>query len=220
MLNEIDLSRADLNLLVLFEVVCRERHVRRAAQRLRLSSSAVSHGLRRLRGMFDDPLFLKTPAGVVPTSRATELAEPISEVLARVRHVLACVEPFDPATTARRFRIGAPDSAVVLFRVLADLRRRGFSVPRLRRLLTTLHDQFGVRLYEAIGDDGVMTLYIAGDQLYARTKDGGLYDLDTPTQPLLMVGQDLPIRPLVVRARKRRTSGSEKLSRGRRPDAE
>ena len=109
---------------------------------------------------------------------------------------------------------------VLELQVLADLRRRGFSVPRLRRLLTTLHDQFGVRLYEAIGDDGVMTLYIAGDQLYARTKDGGLYDLDTPTQPLLMVGQDLPIRPLVVRERKRRTSGSEKLSRGRRPDAE
>ena len=108
---------------------------------------------------------------------------------------------------------------VLELQVLADLRRRGFSVPRLRRLLTTLHDQFGVRLYEAIGDDGVMTLYIAGDQLYARTKDGGLYDLDTPTQPLLMVGQDLPIRPLVVRARKRRTSGSEKLSRGRRPDS-
>ena len=108
---------------------------------------------------------------------------------------------------------------VLELQVLADLRRRGFSVPRLRRLLTTLHDQFGVRLYEAIGDDGVMTLYIAGDQLYARTREGGLYDLDTPTQPLLMVGQDLPIRPLVVRERKRRTSGSEKLSRGRRPDS-
>jgi DNA-binding transcriptional MerR regulator len=109
---------------------------------------------------------------------------------------------------------------VLELQVLADLRRRGFSVPRLRRLLTTLHDQFGVRLYEAIGDDGEMTLYIAGDQLYARTKDGGLYDLDSPSQPLLMVGQDLPIRPLVVRERKRRTSGSEKLSRGRRQVAE
>ena len=109
---------------------------------------------------------------------------------------------------------------VLELQVLADLRRRGFSVPRLRRLLTTLHDQFRVRLYEAIGDDGEMTLFIAGDQLYARTKDGGLYDLDSPSQPLLMVGQDLPIRPLVVRERRRRTTGSEKLSRGRRPGAE
>ena len=109
---------------------------------------------------------------------------------------------------------------VLELQVLADLRRRGVSIPRLRRLLTTLHDQFGVRLYEAIGDDGTMTLFIAGDQLYARTTDGSLYDLDAPTQPLLMVGEDLPMRPLVVRERKRRTSGSERLSRGRRPAAE
>ena len=108
---------------------------------------------------------------------------------------------------------------VLELQVLADLRRRGFSVPRLRRLLATLHDQFGIRLYEAVGDDGPMTLFIAGDQLYARTTEGNLYDLDTPTQPLLMVGQDLPIRPLVVRERRRRTSGSEKSSRRRRPGA-
>jgi DNA-binding transcriptional LysR family regulator len=45
MLNETDLSRADLNLLTLFEVVLRERHVGRAAARLNLSPSAISHGL-------------------------------------------------------------------------------------------------------------------------------------------------------------------------------
>ncbi|TIU03738.1 MAG: LysR family transcriptional regulator, partial [Mesorhizobium sp.] len=49
MLNEIDLSRVDLNLLVLFEVVLEERHVGQAAERLSLSPSAVSHGLGRLR---------------------------------------------------------------------------------------------------------------------------------------------------------------------------
>jgi hypothetical protein len=49
MLNEDDLSRADLNLLVLFETVLGERHVGRAADRLSLSPSAVSHGLKRLR---------------------------------------------------------------------------------------------------------------------------------------------------------------------------
>jgi len=48
MLNEIDLSRADLNLLVLFEAVMRERHVGRAANRLNITPSAVSHGLGRL----------------------------------------------------------------------------------------------------------------------------------------------------------------------------
>ena len=115
--------------------------------------------------------------------------------------------------------------------MLADLRRRGFSIPRLRRLLTTLRDVFGVRLYEAIGDGGPMTLFIGGDQLYARTEDGRLFNLEQPTQPLLMVGEELPMRPLTARQRQtpkgrsRRagpsgpTTGSERLSRGRRPDA-
>ena len=109
---------------------------------------------------------------------------------------------------------------VLELQVLADLRRRGFSIPRLRRLLTTLQDVFGIRLYEAIGDGGPMTLFIGGDQLYARTEDGRLFDLERPTQPLLMAGEDLPMRPLAARQRKRRTTGSERLSRGRRPDAE
>ena len=109
---------------------------------------------------------------------------------------------------------------VLELQVLADLRRRGFSIPRLRRLLATLRDVFGIRLYEAIGDDGPMTLFIGGDQLYARAQDGRLFDLEQPTQPLLMAGEDLPMRPLAARARKRRTTGSEKLSRPRRPAAE
>jgi DNA-binding transcriptional LysR family regulator len=125
MLNEIDLSRADLNLLVLFEVVLRERHVGRAAEKLSLSPSAVSHGLGRLRRLLNDPLFLRTPKGVVPTARATELAEPIAEVLARIRRVVSTAEPFDAATSRRRFTIGAPDaiSAVLLPPLLADLRQ-------------------------------------------------------------------------------------------------
>ena len=73
-MKDIDLSRADLNLLVLFEAVLQEGHVGRAAERLSLSPSAVSHGLGRLRRMLQDPVFLRTPRGVVPTARALELA--------------------------------------------------------------------------------------------------------------------------------------------------
>jgi DNA-binding transcriptional LysR family regulator len=125
MLNEIDLSRTDLNLLVLFEAVMQEGHVGRAAERMSLTPSAVSHGLGRLRRLLDDPLFLKTPRGVVPTARATQLAAPIGEVLARVRSVVASAGPFDPATSTRRFVIGAPDgaSAVFLPRLFAELQR-------------------------------------------------------------------------------------------------
>ncbi len=93
---------------------------------------------------------------------------------------------------------------VLELQVLADLRRRGFSIPRLRRLLSALRDVFGVRLYEAIGEGGAMTLFIGGDQLYARTSEGRIFNLDEPTQPLLVVGEGLPMRPLVVRERRRR----------------
>ena len=54
MLNQIDLSRVDLNLLVLFEAVLAERHVGRAGERLSLSASAVSHGLGRLRRLLNE----------------------------------------------------------------------------------------------------------------------------------------------------------------------
>jgi DNA-binding transcriptional LysR family regulator len=125
MLNEIDLSRADLNLLVLFEVVLEERHVGRAADRLKLTPSAVSHGLGRLRRLLNDPLFLRTPKGVTPTVRATELASAVADVLARARSVISTAAPFDPAKSMRRFTIGAPDgiSAVVVPPLLARLRK-------------------------------------------------------------------------------------------------
>jgi len=119
-----------LNLLVLFEAVLGERHVGRAASRLNLSPSAISHGLGRLRRLLNDPLFLRTPKGVVPTDRATELADAVGEILARVRRVVATAEPFDAATSTRRFTIGAPDgaSAVFLPPLLSEMRR---SAPRI-----------------------------------------------------------------------------------------
>jgi DNA-binding transcriptional LysR family regulator len=130
MLNENDLSRADLNLLVLFEAVLTERHVGRTARRLSLTPSAVSHGLGRLRRLLNDPLFLRTPKGVVPTARALELGEAVGEILARARRLIASAAPFDPAGSARRFTIGMPDavSAVLLQPLLAGMRR---TAPRI-----------------------------------------------------------------------------------------
>lgn len=140
MLNKTNLARTDLNLLVLFDVVMKERHVGRAGEKLNLSASAISHGLNRLRRLLNDPLFLKTPKGVVPTARATELAEPIADILARAGAVITSAAPFDPASSTRRFTIGAPDgvSAVLLPRLLSVVAR---SAPRIdisvRQLLPT-----------------------------------------------------------------------------------
>ena len=93
--------------------------------------------------------------------------------------------------------------------VLADLRRRGFSIPAIRRLLEVLRTRFKVRLFEAIEGGGPLTLFIDGHQIFARTESGELYNmLENPTQPLLMVGEDLRLRQLVAREQrptKRRT---------------
>jgi DNA-binding transcriptional MerR regulator len=115
---------------------------------------------------------------------------------------------------------------VLELQALADLRRRGFSIPRLRHLLDTLRDVFRVRLYEAVGDGGPMTLFASGDEIFARMQDGRFFNLDDPTQPLLMVGEDLPLRAVTAREHRRKpatqrlTSRSETPSRGRRPVAE
>lgn len=138
MLHEIDLSRVDLNLLVLFEAVLEELHVGRAANRLNLSPSAVSHGLGRMRRLLNDPVFLRTPKGVTPTARALELAEPIAAILAGVRRVISTAEPFQPATSSRHFTIGAPDgvSAVFVPPLLAELQKTAPNLDlRIRQLL-------------------------------------------------------------------------------------
>jgi DNA-binding transcriptional MerR regulator len=109
---------------------------------------------------------------------------------------------------------------VLELQVLADLRRRGFSVPRLRRLLSSLRDVFGIRLYEAIGEGGPLTLYISGDNLYARTQAGGLVDMERPTEPLLMVGDGLDMRPLAARERRRQRDTALKAGRRRKTSAE
>jgi DNA-binding transcriptional MerR regulator len=101
---------------------------------------------------------------------------------------------------------------VLELQVLAELRRRGFSIPRMRRLLGTLRDRFNVRLFETIGDGGAMTLLIGGDRIYARTAEGRIFDLDDPEQPLLMVGEELPLRPLVARERRKRRGGLRRTS--------
>lgn len=88
--------------------------------------------------------------------------------------------------------------------VLADLRRRGFSIPRIRKLLDVLRSRFKVRLFEAIEGGGPITLFIDGGHIFARTDDGDLYNvLENPSQPILMLGEDLKLRQLVAKEGKR-----------------
>ena len=89
--------------------------------------------------------------------------------------------------------------------VLADLRRRRFSIASIRRLLQALRTHFKVRLYEAIEGGGPVMLFIEGKQIYARTESGEIYNvLQNPRQPLLMVGEEIKLKQLVAREGGRR----------------
>jgi DNA-binding transcriptional MerR regulator len=116
--------------------------------------------------------------------------------------------------------------------VLADLRRRGFSVHQLHQILATLREQFGVRLFDATGGSGRIQLLTDGHEIYARTERGEFFNLlKEPAQPLLVVGDEGLLKALsstlrpgrgrkAARRRRARASGSEKSLPGRRPDAE
>ena len=90
--------------------------------------------------------------------------------------------------------------------VLAELLRQGVSVGQLRRLLDTLREQFGVRLFETIGGGGPLTLLTDGQDVYGRAANGDLFDmLRDPQQPLLMLTDVEGLRELgATRARGRR----------------
>ena len=114
-MNEIDLRRFDLNLLIIFEVLMTERSVSRAAERLGRTQSAVSHSLSRLREQLGDPLLVKGARGMQPTPFALEFMEQARPILRGIRRALSPRHAFDPATSRRLFRFAAPDFARTLF---------------------------------------------------------------------------------------------------------
>ncbi|WP_429067054.1 LysR substrate-binding domain-containing protein [Aeromonas veronii] len=104
------LARLDLNLLAVFDMLMQERNVTRAAERLHLSQSTVSHALGRLRVALDDPLFVMSRREMIPTERAKALAGPVRQALAMLEQGLRQAKGFDPATARRIFRIATPGS--------------------------------------------------------------------------------------------------------------
>jgi DNA-binding transcriptional MerR regulator len=89
--------------------------------------------------------------------------------------------------------------------VLADLRRRGFSVHQLHSLLDCLKDRFATRLFGATGGGGPVQLLTDGRQIYARTARGEFYNLlKAPAQPLLVIGDEGLLKDLGGKVRRRR----------------
>jgi DNA-binding transcriptional LysR family regulator len=109
------LARVDLNLLVAFDALARERNVTRAAARTGVTQSAMSHALGRLRDMLGDPLLVRGRGGMMLTPRAEALVVPLRAGLTSLGRALAEPPVFEPATARRAFRLASPD----LFDVLA-----------------------------------------------------------------------------------------------------
>lgn len=125
-----NLASIDLNLLVALDAMIAEAHVGRAARKIGLSQPAMSHALRRLRELLDDPLLVRVGARMELTPRARNLREPLAEALQRVQGLLAA-DSFVPVRTSRCFCVMMQDhlTHLVVPRLVKRIQREA---PRVR----------------------------------------------------------------------------------------
>ncbi len=105
----------DFNLLVVLDVLLREQNVARAAKKLRLSASAMSRALARLRAATGDPLLVKAGRALVPSPRAVELRERVARLTREVEEVLRPVERLDLSQLVRSFTLRTSEGFVENF---------------------------------------------------------------------------------------------------------
>ncbi len=105
----VDLSGVNLNLLVALDALLTEVNVTRAAGRLGITQSAMSHALRQLREVFGDALLTRGRGGMVLTPRAQALAAPIRRGLLELQRALRNEPEFDPRTSSRHFTLATGD---------------------------------------------------------------------------------------------------------------
>ena len=110
-----DISKLDLNLLVVFHHLLIQKRVSNVARVLGMSQPAVSSALGRLRGHLGDELFLRTQGGMEPTPYALLLAEPVALALDGLQQALNVRAAFDPATSARSFTLAMTDVGEMYF---------------------------------------------------------------------------------------------------------
>jgi DNA-binding transcriptional LysR family regulator len=140
----------DLNLLVVFHALAAERSVSRAAQRLGLTQSAVSHALRRLRATFEDDLFVRGEGGLAPTPRALAAMESVRTALDEIERCIVNRPTFDPLEAQRSFTLRVTEylSSEIVQRLCLLLRKEA---PGLR--LRVLQFDTRSRTDGIVGDD-------------------------------------------------------------------
>ncbi|AOE83206.1 LysR substrate-binding domain-containing protein [Pseudomonas sp. TCU-HL1] len=123
-MNRNELRKADINLMVVIETLMQERNVTRTAEKLFLGQPTISSALNRLRGLFNDPLFVRIGHRMEPNARAEQIYQHLSPALDALSVALSLTHEFDPATSSMTFRIGLSDdvSFALLPPVLQALR--------------------------------------------------------------------------------------------------
>lgn len=118
-----NLANIDLNLLVAFDVLLREKNVTKAANQLNITQPAMSNSLKRLRTLLNDPVLVRTSDGMVATERANQLAPSIKKILRELKEALQESEEFDALASKRVFRIMAGDytASILLPKLLAKI---------------------------------------------------------------------------------------------------
>ena len=104
-----ELHKIDLNLLLLFDALYRQRSVKLASEEMFISQSACSHALSRLRLSLEDELFVRVRNEMVPTARAQKLAPKVGQALRLLQEGLSSEAPFDPSKSKREFVFAATD---------------------------------------------------------------------------------------------------------------
>ncbi len=145
------MSAPDFNLLVTLDVLLTEGSVARAARRLGLSPSAMSRALARLRGTTGDPLLVRAGRGLVPTPRALELRERVSQVVQNARAILRPAEPLDLKRLVRTFTLRTSEGFVENFGPTL-IRRIGEEAPGVRLCFVQKPDKDSRPLREGIVD--------------------------------------------------------------------
>jgi DNA-binding transcriptional LysR family regulator len=103
-----NIRSVDLNLLPVFEAVYEEGSLSRAAARLAMTQSAISHAVARLRSLFRDELFVRGSRGVVATPRADQIYAKLRGALESIGETVIGSRGFDPSTSERRFTLSIP----------------------------------------------------------------------------------------------------------------
>ncbi len=125
-----NINAIDLNLVVAFDAVMRERNITLAARRIGISQPAMSNALARLRRLLNDPLFVRTSHGMEPTPYAEKLADPIGRACDLIADALRTGAAFEPARSARTFTFYMTDigEVVLLPSILRYLREQALTI--------------------------------------------------------------------------------------------